>query len=127
MLRALADERTITSICGQGDCVHPRFEWRRSHDRYLLDETVDQIAEVEDHRLTLYQGNYSAYATEKQLRLLRQQQAYAAAEGDRAHRGRHRPLRVLGQRRRQRAPHPSRQKMLDRMERIEKPVMELGA
>lgn len=30
-----------------------------SHDRYLLDETVDQIAEVEDHRLTLYLGNYS--------------------------------------------------------------------
>jgi ATP-binding cassette, subfamily F, member 3 len=33
-----------------------------SHDRYLLDETVTQIAEVEDRRVTVYAGNYSAYA-----------------------------------------------------------------
>jgi ATP-binding cassette subfamily F protein 3 len=51
-----------------------------SHDRYLLDGTVTLIAEMEDRRLTVYQGNYSAYAVEKQLRLLRQQQRYEAQQ-----------------------------------------------
>src|SRR5690606_20141364 len=51
-----------------------------SHDRYLLDETVGWIAEVEDQHLTLYQGNYAAYAMEKQIRLLRQQQMYEAQQ-----------------------------------------------
>jgi ATP-binding cassette subfamily F protein 3 len=47
-----------------------------SHDRYLLDLVVDEIAELEDGRLTLYPGDYSEYAFEKQTRLLRQQQLY---------------------------------------------------
>ncbi len=51
-----------------------------SHDRYLLDETVKHIAELENGKLELYQGNYSAYATEKELRKLRQEQAYAAQQ-----------------------------------------------
>ena len=51
-----------------------------SHDRYLLDGSVTQIVEVEDQRLTTYQGNYSAYAVEKQLRQLRQQQRYEAQQ-----------------------------------------------
>jgi ATP-binding cassette subfamily F protein 3 len=51
-----------------------------SHDRYLLDETVTQIAELEDGKLTVYAGNYSAYAIEKDLRRLRQQQMYVAQQ-----------------------------------------------
>ena len=51
-----------------------------SHDRYLLDEIADSIAEIEDQRLTLYHGNYSAYSTEKQLRLLKQQQQYTTQQ-----------------------------------------------
>jgi ATP-binding cassette subfamily F protein 3 len=47
-----------------------------SHDRYLLDLVVDEIAELEDGRLTLYPGDYSEYAFEKRTRLLRQQQLY---------------------------------------------------
>ncbi len=38
-----------------------------SHDRYLLDETVTQIAELEDGRLKLYDGDYSAFAVQKEL------------------------------------------------------------
>jgi len=44
-----------------------------SHDRYLLDVVADEIAELEDGRLTVYPGNYSEYAAEKQNRLLKQQ------------------------------------------------------
>jgi ATP-binding cassette subfamily F protein 3 len=51
-----------------------------SHDRYLLDEVATHIAELENGRLTLYQGNYSAYANERAIRRLRQQQLYAAQQ-----------------------------------------------
>ena len=51
-----------------------------SHDRYLLDEAVTHIAELEDGKLTSYAGNYSAYATERELRRLKQQQAYVAQQ-----------------------------------------------
>jgi ATP-binding cassette subfamily F protein 3 len=51
-----------------------------SHDRYLLDDTVTQIAELADGRLTLYKGNYTAYANERELARLRQQQQYVAQQ-----------------------------------------------
>jgi len=51
-----------------------------SHDRYLLDLIVDEIAELEDGRLAQYPGSYSEYAFEKQMRLLRQQQLYQAQQ-----------------------------------------------
>ncbi len=51
-----------------------------SHDRYLLDEVATQIAELDNGTLTLFQGNYSLYATEVELRRLRQQQMYAAQQ-----------------------------------------------
>jgi ATP-binding cassette, subfamily F, member 3 len=43
-----------------------------SHDRYFLDMVVDEIIEVENHRVIQYKGNYSEYQFEKQLRLQRQ-------------------------------------------------------
>lgn len=99
-----------------------------SHDRYLLDETVTCIAEIEDRRLTVYQGNYSAYAVEKQLRLLRQQQMYEAQQKEITRieaaiaRFEYWASIVINERHIRQAR--SRQKMLDRMERIEKPVLE---
>ena len=47
-----------------------------SHDRFLLDLVVDEIADLEDGRITVFPGNYSEYAFEKQTRLLRQQQMF---------------------------------------------------
>lgn len=99
-----------------------------SHDRYLLDETVSRVAEIEDHHLTLYEGNYSAYNTEKQLRLLRQQQMYEAQqkEIDRIEAAIARfelwAGLVVNERHIRQAR--ARQKMLDRMDKVEKPVME---
>ncbi len=99
-----------------------------SHDRYLLDETVDLIVEVEDQHLTVYQGNYSAYAVEKQLRLLRQQQAYQAQQKEIAHieaaieRFEHWASITIDERSARQAR--SRRKMLERMDKVEKPALE---
>jgi ATP-binding cassette subfamily F protein 3 len=51
-----------------------------SHDRYLLDLVVDEIAELEDGKITLFPGNYSEFAFEKQARLLKQQQMFEAQQ-----------------------------------------------
>lgn len=99
-----------------------------SHDRYLLDGTVNLIAEVEERALSLYTGNYSAYAVEKQLRLLRQQQRYEAQQKEIARieaaiaRFEHWASIVVDERHARQAR--SRQKMLERMERVEKPVLD---
>lgn len=51
-----------------------------SHDRYLLDEVVNQIAELASGKLTIYTGNYTAYVNERELQRLRQQQMYVAQQ-----------------------------------------------
>ena len=99
-----------------------------SHDRYLLDETVTSIAELDGGRLSLYQGNYSAYAVEKQLRLLRQQQLYQAQQKEIARieaaiaRFEYWASIVVNERHIRQAR--SRRKMLQRMDKIERPVLE---
>jgi len=42
-----------------------------SHDRYFLDRLVRRVAEVEAGRLRSYEGNYTAYVTQKEEQLLR--------------------------------------------------------
>lgn len=47
-----------------------------SHDRYLLDACVSEIAEIEDGGLTTFNGNYTEFIIEKQERLARQEELY---------------------------------------------------
>ena len=49
-----------------------------SHDRYLLDETVTDIASLDDGQVRNWPGNYTAYAVARELELKRQQQTYLA-------------------------------------------------
>ncbi|NLX09247.1 MAG: ABC-F family ATP-binding cassette domain-containing protein [Chloroflexi bacterium] len=91
-----------------------------SHDRYLLDEVATQIAELAEGKLTVYPGNYTAYATERELRRLRQQQQYVAQQKEIARieaaikRFEHWASIVIDERHIRQAR--SRRKMLDRME-----------
>jgi ATP-binding cassette subfamily F protein 3 len=95
-----------------------------SHDRYLLDEVASHIAELENGRLTLYPGNYTAYANERALRRLRQQQLYAAQQKEIARieaaikRFELWASVVVDERHIRQAR--ARQKMLERMDKIEK-------
>ena len=47
-----------------------------SHDRYLLENLVDRIWELEKGRLEKYRGNYSFYRQEREKRILRWQREY---------------------------------------------------
>jgi len=56
-----------------------------SHDRDFLDAVVDHIAHVEQLKLTLYRGGYSAFERARAERLAQQQQAYDKQQVQRAH------------------------------------------
>jgi len=47
-----------------------------SHDRYFLNQTVTKVFELEKGKLTIYNGNYSAYRKEKQDQMMRQQHEF---------------------------------------------------
>ena len=99
-----------------------------SHDRYLLDETVVEIAELEDGRITSWPGNYSAYTVARELKLKRQQQLYVAQQKEIARleeairRFKLWACMVVNERHIKQARNKQRQ--IDRMDKVERPVLE---
>jgi ATP-binding cassette subfamily F protein 3 len=99
-----------------------------SHDRYLLDETVEEIAELEDGRITSWPGNYSAYTLARELKLKRQQQLYVAQQKEIARleeairRFKLWASLVVNERHIKQARNKQRQ--IDRMDKVERPVLE---
>ncbi|MDE5564035.1 MAG: ATP-binding cassette domain-containing protein, partial [Oscillospiraceae bacterium] len=91
-----------------------------SHDRYFLDKLCTSICEIEHGRLTRYRGNYSAYTVLKEAVIERQAKEYAMQQKEIA------KLEDYVARNMARASTSksakSRQKQLDKMERIEKPI-----
>jgi ATP-binding cassette subfamily F protein 3 len=51
-----------------------------SHDRYLLDETVREIALLDQGSLSLWQGNYSTYVVEREIALRRQEVLFTSQQ-----------------------------------------------
>ncbi len=99
-----------------------------SHDRYLLDLVVDQVAEVENTRLALYPGNYSEYAVARELNLVRQQALFQTQEHE-ITRLEQSAARLMAWGKIYDNPSFSRRgqailKRLDRLERIERPPLE---
>jgi ATP-binding cassette subfamily F protein 3 len=99
-----------------------------SHDRYLLDETVGAIAELADGRIRVWPGNYSAYTVARELELQRQQQLYVTQQKEIARleeairRFEDWARRVVDERHIKQARNKQRQ--IDRMEKIDRPVLE---
>ena len=91
-----------------------------SHDRYFLDKLCTSICEIERGRLGRFRGNYSAYTILKEAAVERQQKEYDMQQKEIA------KLEDYVARNMARASTSksakSRQKQLDKMERIEKPV-----
>ncbi|MFI8481976.1 ATP-binding cassette domain-containing protein [Pseudomonas sp. NPDC078700] len=56
-----------------------------SHDRDFLDAVVDHVAHLDQQKLTLYRGGYSAFERTRAERLAQQQQAFEKQQAQRAH------------------------------------------
>jgi len=56
-----------------------------SHDRDFLDGTVRHVLAIEQCQAKLYTGNYSAFETQRAMRLAQQQAAYQKQQRDIAH------------------------------------------
>ena len=90
-----------------------------SHDRYFLDRVVEEIVELEQHRLRRYAGNYSAYVAAKAARLEQQHKAYTQQQAEIWRQEEFIRRNLAGQNTKQAQ---SRQKALARLERLEKPT-----
>ncbi len=55
---------------------HPGGAMVVSHDRYLLDRVCTRIVELENGKTNSFTGNYSAFASTKELRLLTQERQF---------------------------------------------------
>jgi ATP-binding cassette subfamily F protein 3 len=99
-----------------------------SHDRYLLDETVEEIAELEDGRITMGPGNYSAYSVARELKLIRQQQLYVAQQKEIARLEeairRFKLWASLVPNERHIKQARNKQRQIDQMDKVERPVLE---
>lgn len=97
-----------------------------SHDRYFLDQTVNRIFEVENHKVYCYEGKYSDYAAQKKLRRETELRAYnnqqreIARQEEMIRRMKQRGTEHLAKRA------ASREKRLDMIERLERPESEMG-
>ncbi len=97
-----------------------------SHDRYLLDAVVTHIAELEDGKLTLFEGDYTSYINDKEMRLARQEEMFRAQQHTiKRLEAAIKRLAIWGKvydNEDLSRKAKSMQKRLDKMEKIEKPV-----
>jgi ATP-binding cassette, subfamily F, member 3 len=99
-----------------------------SHDRYLLDDTVNEIAELDKGSITMWPGTYSAYAVAKELALQRQQQVWVTQQKEIARleaaikRFELWASLVVNERHIRQARNKQRQ--IDRMDKVDRPVFE---
>lgn len=93
-----------------------------SHDRYFLDRVVTGIVEIENGNATVFGGNYTSYAERKKK--LREEQMHAWLNNQAEIRHQEEVIKKLRQFNREKSIRraESREKMLNRMEVLDKPV-----
>ena len=92
-----------------------------SHDRYFLNKVCTRICEIEQGRLTSYRGDYSSYLVQKKMNSERQLKEYEAQQKEIAKLEDYVAKNLVRATTSKMAK--SRQHMLDRIERIDKPLM----
>ena len=97
-----------------------------SHDRYFLNQVTNRIFEIENHRLTIYEGDYTFYAQKKKLlqeeafRRYQSQQQEIGKQEELIRKFKERGTEKLAKRA------ASREKRLSHLERMERPQATLG-
>lgn len=92
-----------------------------SHDRYFINKVCTRICEIEQGRLTSYRGDYSSYLVQKKMNSERQLKEYEAQQKEIAKLEDYVAKNLVRASTSKMAK--SRQHMLDRIERIDKPLM----
>lgn len=92
-----------------------------SHDRYFLNKVCTRICEIEQGRLTSYRGDYSSYLVQKKMNSERQLKEYEAQQKEIAKLEDYVAKNLVRASTSKMAK--SRQHMLDRIDRIDKPLM----
>lgn len=92
-----------------------------SHDRYFLNKVCTRICEIEQGMLTSYRGDYSSYLVQKKMNSERQLKEYEAQQKEIAKLEDYVAKNLVRASTSKMAK--SRQHMLDRIERIDKPLM----
>lgn len=92
-----------------------------SHDRYFLNKVCTRICEIEQGRLTSYRGDYSSYLVQKKMNSERQLKEYEAQQKEIVKLEDYVAKNLVRASTSKMAK--SRQHMLDRIERIDKPLM----
>lgn len=92
-----------------------------SHDRYFLNKVCTRICEIEQGRLTSYRGDYSSYLVQKKMNSEHQLKEYEAQQKEIAKLEDYVAKNLVRASTSKMAK--SRQHMLDRIERIDKPLM----
>ncbi len=90
-----------------------------SHDRYFIDKLADKVLELEAAHGTTYTGNYTAYLNAKELEIRQKEEAYRRQQ-ELIWRTREFIQKWKADKRRTRQAR-SREKMLERLEIVEKP------
>lgn len=94
-----------------------------SHDRYFLDKIVTRIFEIENTHLSVYEGNYTEYLKRKKLEMEAKLKAYE--EQQKEIKRIKSIIQIQKNRRTEKSVKmaKSKQKLLEKMEIIEKPVI----
>ncbi len=93
-----------------------------AHDRYFLDRVVTKIIEIDQGEVTMFSGNYTAYASKKAMLREARQKEYLNQQAQIRHQEAViQKLRSFNREKSIRRAE-SREKMLSKMERIERPT-----
>jgi ATP-binding cassette subfamily F protein 3 len=92
-----------------------------AHDRYFLDRVVTKVIEIDHTKVTVFQGNYSAYAEKKAMLREAELKAYMNQQAEIKHQ--EEVIQKLRSFNREKSIKraESREKMLGKIERLEKP------